>query len=340
MRQHLVTIILVVMFVITLFSVWLVQFFSQQFENSLSGQLTEVHGLVEYQLNNQEWQTAFPGQRVSPGMHLRITADSSALLSFNSLSRLTLEPETELQYLGYVNGQPSWVLLSGSLKGRYVSTAKPLLITIDESTIAVTIATFEAVNTLEQQYVTVFDQSVTVASAKTVLPDVNQAAVADEAVVVVAGETYQLATTMTTADEGTPVTPSISTEETVVSTDSAILITPPPTIVEIAPTNPPSEIKLTIGQPTPLTFVWVDQSIQNQPSSKNSATFRLLRGKSPTLDETSADAYRTTSGQNLTSYQWPLPDKNSTYYVRVCRLSGKTCAAYSNTLTFIGQTEN
>jgi len=338
MRQHLVTIVLVVMFVITLFSVWLVQFFSQQFENSLSGQLSEVHGLVEYQLSGEEWQTAFPGQRVSPGMHVRVTADSSAILSFNAVSRFTLEPESELKYLGYTNGQPHWILLGGSIKGRYVSSAKPLLITLNESTIAITIATFQAVNTLDQQYVTVFDQSVTVSSTKTIDTDTESGT---DTITIAAGETYQLnSNDVAVSTQETVQTPFTSSDIATSTVSATLTPTLEPTSLVSAPTITQSQIKLTIGQPDPLTFVWVDQTIQNQAASKNSASFRLLRGKSATLDETSADAYRTVSGQNLTSYQWSLPDKDNTYYFRVCRLSGKTCAVYSNTLTFTGQTEN
>ncbi len=333
MRQHLVTVILVVLFVTTLFSVWLVQFFAAQFESSRSGQLSEVHGLVEFQVNNEEWQTAFPGQRVNPGMQVRVTTDSSATLSFNATSRLTLQPETELKYLGYVNGQPNWLLLGGTINGRYVSASKPLLLTIDESTIAINIATFKAVNMLDQQYVTVFDQSVTVSSTK--IADIDQIEKTD-AILVSAGETYQLtAGSVTASAEEISPTP---TEEAIISTNSAT-ITPQPTPASTPLiTKPSSTIKLTLGQPDPLTFIWIDQSIQNQPgggTTKNNASFRLMRGTDQTVDETSAAAYRTVSGQNLSSYKWPLPDTKTTYYFRVCRLSGKTCAAYSNTLTFL-----
>ncbi len=336
MRRSLVIVTLVTLVILTFFSVWLVHFFSKIAQVAHSSQLTHIRGNVEYQIGNQDWLPAIDNQHIAPNTQLRIGEDSSGSLWLNTVSQIGLQSDSQLIYEGVSNGASTWELLSGSISGRYLgSQQNPLKIEVGSNEVTITSATFKISNTLSNQSVTVYDKTVELTYSDETTED-------ETPILIGSGETYSFTNSAIVESEVIIPADNLTTTATTSVTlptpeESRISLTmlPPPTapIATTAATQTATKpLLLTIGKTTPkITFIWINP---NSDSASKKVAYRLLRSSAKPLDQKTATGFRNITG-GKTSYDWALPDKNNTYYFRVCTIEKNSCTNYSDTITFL-----
>lgn len=260
------------------------------------------------------------------------------------MSRLVLQPNTQVRYIGFQNGKPSWEVIMGTINGRYHHPSYPdrsLSLQLNQSVVTVTQASFQAKNEITDKSVTAYDQPLHLSMAST-------AEVDQTTIVVDPGETYVLLasdptssayaqTELETTETATTLTATASTTTTsdqIDSTQTQMSIFPE-SLNELVIQPATSSINLTMSTAQPLTFIWTesDPTIANQK-------YRIFRSESTPLDEKTAHGYRTTAGTRYVSYVWPVPSINTTYHFRVCRLKNNQCEIWSNAITIPAGTLN
>jgi hypothetical protein len=345
MRKHFVLVVIVMVITVSLFAAWFVHFLDVMITQQSSSQVLNMTGQVESAQMLGDWSEVHLDQTILPNTYLRTYDGSTLTIWLDSVSRLVLQPNTQVHYLGFQDGTPTWQVIAGTINGRYAppNSDRSLTIQIDQSMLTVTQATFRVRNELTEKSVTAYDQSLAIQLGASPESDLAQT------ISIQPGETYSL----NVSDQSSPVVESTNTPtydvslpiETITENDPAAVATDA-TIDVTTTTNQPLElllpeslqnfamptvvdsINLTIGSTQPLTFIWTEAGTRTAQQN-----YRIFRSESTPLDEKTANGYRTTTGAQHVSYAWPLPSTETTYHLRVCRLKNNQCEAWSNTIT-------
>lgn len=347
MRKHLVFVVVMMVVTVVLFTTWFVRFLDTMLTQQSSGKILNSSGQVEFSRADSEWSEVTLDQTIMPNTQLRTGDQSELTIWLDSMSRLVIQPNSHIQYLGYQQGKPTWQLITGTANGTYTHPTNPnrsLNIKLNESVVVVNNAAFQIRNQLDEQSITAYDQpllitlgiidehapqDVTVYPGDTYTFDLSNSVVAIEA-----PELSDSPTNITLPDQTqNSTTNDIETpESSPSSTLSFETVIPSQPEIQIPP-QISNTLSLTIGARSPLTFLWIETG-----TVAAEHRYRIFRSETQPLDENNAAAYRTTTGTKQTSFAWPLPTNNKTYYVRVCRLVANTCETWSNTITIPAHT--
>lgn len=338
MRKHLILVVVVMVITVSLFAAWFVRFLQTIVIQQSSGQVLSMTGQVESAQILGEWNEMSLDQSILPNTYLRTFDNSTLTIWLDPISRLVLQPNTHVQYIGFQNGSPTWRIITGTVNGRYdhpTDNNRSLTLKLNQSMLAIAHATFQVKNELTDQSVTAYDQPLTINLGTTSDSDQSQI------ITVLPGKTY----TFTGSDQTPPLaetTPepaadpaamniaqdkpeNASTSSTVTQPSEVIL---PDSLKDFVAPPLTSSISLTIGTTKPLTFIWTESS-----ATATKHSYRIFRSETEPLDEKTAAGYRTTTGTQHVSYAWPLPSTATTYHLRVCRLKNNQCEVWSNTIT-------
>lgn len=338
MRKHLVVVVVVILITVSLFTAWFVRFLDTILIQQSSSQVLSMTGKVESAQVLGEWNEMSLDQSILPNTYLRTFDNSTLTIWLDPVSRLVLQPNTQVQYIGFQNGSPTWQVITGTINGRYDHPAdsdRVLTLKLNQSVLSVVHATFQVKNELTDTSVTAYDQPLTINLGTAPDSDLKQT------ITVLPGETYAF----TGSDSVEPIaeiTPEPTTESSALvvaqgnsnnasvsaTTTQSTEVVLPDSLQDFVTPQLTNSISLTIGATKPLTFIWTEAS---QTATKQS--YRIFRSETEPLDEKTAAGYRTTTGTQHISFAWPLPSTNTTYYLRVCRLKNNLCEVWSNTIT-------
>lgn len=337
MRQHFVLVVVVIIITVSLFTAWFVRVLDALLIQQSSSRVLEFTGQVESSPTLNDWSEVSIDQAILPNTYLRAAEESTLTIWIDPISRLVLQPNTQVHYLGFQRGKPTWEVITGTVNGRYDHPSNPdraLALQLNQSTVTITQATFQVRNELTDTSVTAYDQPLQIELAATAETD-------QTTLTVQPGETYALSESNSTIAtnsqvESVPTEPAPATATSSSQTATTDQSNPiqsqttilPDSLQDFGLPSLTSSISLTISTTKPLTLIWTES---NAPTE--SQKYRIFRSETTPLDEKTAEGYRTATGKQQVSYVWPLPSKTKTYHFRVCRLTNNQCEVWSNTIT-------